>query len=489
MMTYLGFRTVAMHEFHNVDEAQRRLFRELPSVNELLITPVCRALLNTHPHSALLLAARDALAGLRLEIASGELTEASLQETIDQLPDTIAHQLGLERRYSLRPVINATGVILHTNLGRAPLSEAALRHVVDVAQDYCNLELDLETGLRSRRDVHVESLVLRVLNRTSAGTPDSDRRSVIVVNNCAAATFLALNSLAEKSEVIVSRGELVEIGGGFRIPEIMQKSGAILKEVGTTNRTRLTDYERALGPATGLLLRVHQSNFSIEGFSEQTSLSDLVDLSKCAGVPLFEDQGTGLVSSLERFGVSGEPSLLQSFACGVNLIAASGDKLLGGPQCGILVGRNDLIDRIRNNPLLRAFRVDKLTYAALEATLQEHLSEDPGSIPVERMLSLPPDELMRRCREISVQVLSTKLLLDVVPVASIVGGGTAPKATLQSCGLSVRHTSLTAIGLLATLRQLDPPIVGRIVDESVLLDLRTVPPHFDSEFARLLNSL
>ena len=480
---------MAMHDLHNIDEAQSRLFRELPSVNDLLLTPLCKALLNTHPRSALLLAARSALAVLRLEIAAGQQTEASLQRSIDRLPDKIGHQLEVAGRYSVRPVINATGVILHTNLGRAPLSEAALSHVVNVAKDYCNLELDLETGSRSRRDVHAESLVLRVLNRTSAGTPDPDRRGVLIVNNCAAATFLALNSLAEKSEVIVSRGELVEIGGGFRIPEIMEKSGAILKEIGATNRTRLADYERALGPATGLLLRVHQSNFSIEGFSERASLSDLVELSKSAGVPLFEDQGTGLVSSLERFGVKGEPSLLESFACGVDLIAASGDKLLGGPQCGILVGRNDLIERIRKNPLLRAFRVDKLTYAALEATLLEHLSEDPVSIPVERMLSLLPEELMRRCREIAGQVVSSKLVLDVVPVASLIGGGTAPKATLQSCALSVRHASLTAAELLATLRRLDPPIVGRIADESVLLDLRTVPQHFDSEFVCILSSL
>jgi L-seryl-tRNA(Ser) seleniumtransferase len=312
---------------------------------------------------------------------------------------------------------------------------------------------------------------------------------VLIVNNCAAATFLALNSLAEKSEVIVSRGELVEIGGGFRIPEIMEKSGAILREVGTTNRTRLADYERALGPATGLLLRVHQSNFSIEGFSERVSLPDLIELSKRVRVPLFEDQGTGLVSLLERFGIHGEPSLVQSFSCGVDLVAASGDKLLGGPQCGILVGRNDLIERIRKNPLLRAFRVDKLTYAALEATLLDRLSEDPMSIPAERMLSLAPDELMRRCREIAGQVVSSTVTLDVVPVTSLVGGGTAPSAVLQSCALSVRHPFLTAAELLASLRRLNPPVVGRIADDTVLLDLRTVPPHFDSALSGLLSSL
>ena len=223
--------------------------------------------------------------------------------------------------------------------------------MVEVAQDYCNLEFDLESGLRSHRDSHVESLVLRALGTASTPAADSHLHGVVIVNNCAAATMLALNSLAEKSEVIVSRGELVEIGGGFRIPEVLEKSGAILKEVGTTNRTRLADYESAIGPGTGFfLLRVHQSNFSIEGFTERPSLRELVELSKRAGIPLFEDQGTGLLSSLERFGISGEPSLLQSFESGVDLIAASGDKLLGGPQCGILVGKYDLIDRIRKNP-------------------------------------------------------------------------------------------------------------------------------------------
>jgi L-seryl-tRNA(Ser) seleniumtransferase len=480
---------MATHDLHNKDEERNRLFRELPSVNDLVLTPACKALLDIHPRDALVHVARNAIAGLRLEIASGKQTETSLQRSLDQLPDTIAHQLALGRHYSLRPVINATGVILHTNLGRAPLSETALGHVAEVARDYCNLELDLETGMRSRRDVHAESLVLSVLTRTGAATSDPPQHGVLIVNNCAAATFLALNSLAERSEVIVSRGELVEIGGGFRIPEIMEKSGAILREVGTTNRTRLADYERALGPATGLLLRVHQSNFSIEGFSERVSLSDLVELSKRAGISLFEDQGTGLVSSLERFGITGEPSLLQSFACGVDLVAASGDKLLGGPQCGILVGRHDLIERIRKNPLLRAFRVDKLTYAALEATLLDRLSEDPMSVPAERMLSIPPEKLMRRCREIAGQVVSSTVTLDVVPVASLVGGGTAPGATLPSCALSVRHAVLNAEELLANLRRLDPPIVGRIADDAVLLDLRTVPPHFDSDLAGRLSNL
>jgi L-seryl-tRNA(Ser) seleniumtransferase len=484
---FRDFIAMATQNLQSQDETHHRLFRELPSVSDLLLAPGFRVLLNAHSRNSVLLAARKALAGLRLEISAGQHTEITLRQSIDRLPESIAVHLASGKHYSLRPIINATGVILHTNLGRAPLSDAALLHVVEIAEDYCNLEFDLETGSRARRDVHAEPLVLRVLN--GAGSAELDRHGVIIVNNCAAATFLALNSLAEKTEVIVSRGELVEIGGGFRIPEIMEKSGAVLKEVGTTNRTRLADYERAISPATGLLLRVHQSNFGIEGFSGRPVLHDLVELSKRAGVPLFEDQGTGLISSLHRFGIRGEPSLLQSFERGVDLIAASGDKLLGGPQCGILVGRMDLIERIRKNPLLRAFRVDKLTYAALEATLLERLSEDPKSIPVERMLSIPPEELMSRCRQITGQIASSHLVLDVVPVASLVGGGTAPRASLPSCAISLRHDSQSASELLATLRRFDPPIVGRIADDTVLLDLRTVHPRFDAALASLLSSL
>jgi L-seryl-tRNA(Ser) seleniumtransferase len=477
---------MAIHDLKHGDETLQQLFRSLPSVNEVMLIPACRSLLDTHPRATVLRATREVLTAMRSEISSGQHSESSLQQSISLLPKEIAKRLAAGARYSLRPIINATGVILHTNLGRAPLSGEALRHVVEVAQDYCNLEFNLESGLRSRRDSHVESLVLRTLGVPAA---DSDRHGVTIVNNCAAATMLALNSLAEKSEVIVSRGELVEIGGGFRIPEIRVKSGAILQEVGTTNRTRLSDYECALGPGTGLLLRVHQSNFSMEGFTERPSLKELVELSSRAGIPLFEDQGTGLLSSLERFGINGEPSLLQSFESGVGLIAASGDKLLGGPQCGILVGRKDLIDRIRKNPLLRALRVDKLTYAALEGTLLEHLSEETSSIPVERMLGVRPEDLMRRCREVAERINSSQLVLDIVPVASLVGGGTAPKATLQSCAISLRHKSFPAVELLSRLRKLEPPIIGRISDDTVLLDLRTVPPDFDDELASLLTSL
>jgi L-seryl-tRNA(Ser) seleniumtransferase len=474
---------------HSENTATQRLpgldlYRMLPSVNEVLLTPEYQSLLSSLPRDRLLEAVRTTLAGLRQEIATGQHTADSLNQILATLTDRISDQLSTPRKYSLRPIINATGVILHTNLGRAPLSEAALEHIADIAQDYCNLELDLETGTRSHRDIHVESLLLRALD-----IHDPEQYGAVIVNNCAAAMLLALNSLAEKQEVIVSRGELVEIGGGFRIPEILEKSGAVLNEVGTTNRTRLADYERAITPATALILRVHQSNFSIEGFTERPSLEDIVSLAKRAGIPLFEDQGTGLLTSLKRYGVAGEPTLPDSLAHGVDLVAASGDKLLGGPQCGVLAGRRDLIQKVQRNPMLRAFRVDKLTYAALEATLLEYVSGSPEAIPIHRMLSIRPEELMQRCQQIAARLQSTQLAIDVVPADSLVGGGTAPKATLPSCALALRHASMRAEELSSALHRLEPPIIARINDDTVYLDLRTVHPRSDSLLLTLLTQL
>jgi len=460
------------------------LYRKLPSVNDVLLTPECEPLLVSYPRNRVVIAIRATLALLRQQIASGQHTADSLGEILATLNDRVMDQLSTPRNYSLRPVLNATGVILHTNLGRAPLSETALEHIAEIAGDYCNLELDVDTGARSRRDIHAESLLLRALD-----IHNTQEYGAVIVNNCAAATLLALNSLAEKHEVIVSRGELVEIGGGFRIPEILGKSGAVLQEVGTTNRTRLSDYKGALNSNTALILRVHQSNFSIEGFTERPALTDLISVARRAGIPLFEDQGTGLLSSLDSYGILAEPTLPSSLAHGVDLVAASGDKLLGGPQCGLLVGRKHLIHKIQKNPLLRAFRVDKLTYAALEATLFDYASRSPESIPIHRMLAIHPEELIERCRQIASQVHSTRLYIEVVPVESLVGGGTAPKATLPSCALALRHASMRAEELSSALRHLDPPIIARITDDALHLDLRTVPPRYDSFVATLLSRL
>jgi L-seryl-tRNA(Ser) seleniumtransferase len=473
------------------------LYRLLPSLNDLLLSPAFLALLQLHSHSEVTSSSRAVLARLKREIAEGQHTPASLTSVLGSFDLAVADELDRRTRYSLCRVINATGVILHTNLGRAPLSAAAVKHVAETAAGYCNLEFDLESGERSSRDVHAEELLLRLL-RSNGGKGEGGKgeenllleaRGAIIVNNCAAATFLALNSLAEGAEVVVSRGELVEIGGGFRIPEILAKSGARLREVGTTNRTRLSDYEAAISPDTGLILRVHQSNFSIEGFTERPTLGELVSLGRRKKVPVFDDQGTGLLFSLEDLGVRAEPTLVNSFHAGSDLIAASGDKLLGGPQCGLLVGRVELIKRIRKSPLFRALRVDKLTYAALEATLVDHLSGRANAIPVTKMLYTSPEEIRVRCQWIARQVNCGALSVDVTPVLSLIGGGTAPAARLPSSAVSLRHTRLQAQALLLAMRRLEPPVIGRVSDDRVLLDLRTVDATFDATLVSMLQQV
>jgi L-seryl-tRNA(Ser) seleniumtransferase len=467
------------------------LYSLLPSVNDLLLDPTFSALILSHSHNAVVHAVRMVLLCLKQEISGGQHTLPSLRERLATLDVAVSDELRQTTNFSLLRVINATGVILHTNLGRAPLSASALERIVEVAQGYSNLELDLETGERSRRDVHVEQLLLRLL-RTRAGIAEdaltNQRRAAVVVNNCAAATFLGLNSLAEGAEVVVSRGELVEIGGGFRIPEILAKSGARLREVGTTNRTRLSDYEKALSPDTALILRVHQSNFRIEGFTERPTLQELVSLGARKGVPVFNDQGTGLILPLDDLGVRSEPTFIDGFRLGSDLIAASGDKLLGGPQCGLLVGREDLIERIRANPLLRTFRVDKLTYAALEATLMDYLLERHDSIPAVKMLRLSQGEIQSRCRQIADALHPSPLTVEVEPVESLIGGGTAPGSRLPSAALALRHESLTAAALLLKLRRLQPPVIGRVSEDRLLLDLRTVEPDLDATLVSLLQS-
>ena len=475
-------------EHMTTDHDVRSLYSLLPSVNDLLLSPEFDAMLQADSRGTVVRSTRSVLLRIRQEISEGQHTQGSLNSRVAELHSEIANDIARNSLYSLRRVINATGVILHTNLGRAPLSASALEHIVETAAGYSNLEIDLQTGERSRRDVHVEELLLRTLGMPGGDISEAPRAAVIV-NNCAAATFLALNSLAEGREVIVSRGELVEIGGGFRIPEILAKSGARLREVGTTNRTRLADYERAISPDTGLILRVHQSNFSIEGFTERPALQDLVALGKRKNVPVFNDQGTGLLFSLDGLGVSAEPTLSDSYHLGFDLITASGDKLLGGPQCGLLVGRLDLIERIRENPLLRAFRVDKLTYAALEATLMDYVAEKSNSLPIARMLHTPALEILRRCEWVASQVRSAELFAEPVPVFSLIGGGTAPAARLQSSAVSLRHATLQPQALLRSLRLLDPPVIARVNDDTVLLDLLTVEPEFDTTLASLLQQV
>ncbi len=369
---------------------------------------------------------------------------------------------------SLKQVINATGVILHTNLGRAPMSEAALTAVGHAGRRYTNLEFDLQTGRRGKRDVHAAGLLQQLL-----GVP------AVVVNNNAAAVFLVLHALGSGGEVIVSRGELVEIGGSFRVPDIMAASGATLKEVGTTNRTRLSDYERAINKNTRLLLSVHRSNFRIVGFTERPALADLAKLARRKRVPLVEDLGSGCLFDLRPYGISDEPLVQDSLSAGVDLVTFSGDKLLGGPQAGVIAGRPALVEKVRKNPLFRALRVDKMTYAALAATLRSYLSERLDDLPVARMIRLKKEEITRRAQAFVAAAKTGRhgLSLDLVDGESVIGGGSTPGQTLPTTLVAVTHPRLGAKDLERRFRSSNLPVVVRVEDNRVLLDLRTVSPN------------
>jgi L-seryl-tRNA(Ser) seleniumtransferase len=468
--------------------AKSELFRELPSVDELVRAPRFAALLEEHGATTVTDAIRSVIARLREQISSRLLDGAGLGLALEGLNGAVEAQLRKVLSFSLRPVINATGVILHTNLGRASLSEEALAHVHEAGISYSNLEFDIVAGERGKRDVHVDRLFRRLLAEslpslveTAASAVPPGRSpaapstiSTIVVNNNAAAVLLALNTLAEGGEVIVSRGELVEIGGSFRIPDVMAKSGATLREVGTTNRTRIGDYEKGINERTRLLLRVHRSNFEITGFTEQPSIEELVALARRRGIPFMEDLGSGALLDLEKFGIQGEATVLDSLRGGVDVVTYSGDKLLGGPQAGLLSGRPELIARMRANSLFRALRVDKMTYAALEATLLAYVKHEYGKVPALRMMSLSKEEIGLRAESIASRVQSGKVKIEIVDGESVIGGGAAPSSVLPTRLLAVTCSGVTADELSERLRASDPPVITRVEEGRVLLDLRTV---------------
>ena len=462
------------------DATLSELFRRLPSVNDVMRDPAVGSLAALHGHELAVDATRVVLSHLRQEITSGLLHEDSLQIALDGLAAAVQSQLRLAVQYSLRAVINATGVILHTNLGRAPLGEAAIEHIRETAESYSNLEFDLSAGERGKRDAHVDRLFQRLLSEARAGI------STIVVNNNAAAVLLALNTFAEGGEVIVSRGELVEIGGSFRIPDVMAKSGAILREVGTTNRTRVADYEQAITERTRLLLRVHRSNFEITGFTEQPSTAELVDLAARRGIPLMEDLGSGALFDLSSIGIAGEPGVLDSLRAGVDVVTYSGDKLLGGPQAGLISGASKLTTRMRSNSLFRALRVDKLIYAALEATLLEYVRRNHDAIPTLRMMRLAKDEIGKRAEALAAGLSTSTLKVEIVDGESIIGGGAAPSSALPTRLLALARDNLSADELAARLRNSAPPIIARVEEGRVVLDLRTVFPEQDATLAEAL---
>jgi L-seryl-tRNA(Ser) seleniumtransferase len=461
--------------------APSELFRKLPSVDDVMRGPATLALASSYGQDSVVDAARAVLAQLRQEIASGLLDENALDLALSGLAGAVESQLRRTLGYSLRSVINATGVILHTNLGRAPLTEAAIEHIRGITANYSNLELDLTEGTRGKRDIHVERLFQRLLHE-EGGMKDGPPApvSTIVVNNNAAAVLLALNAVAEGGEVIVSRGELVEIGGSFRIPDVMAKSGAILREVGTTNRTRVADYEHAITERTRLLLRVHRSNFEITGFTEQASTAELVELARKRGIPLMEDLGSGALFDLRSIGITAEPGVLDSLRSGVDIVTYSGDKLLGGPQAGLISGGSELIARMRANSLFRALRVDKLIYAALEATLLAYVRHDHDSIPTLRMMRLSKEAIAERAEAVAARAATSRLKVEILDGESILGGGAAPSSILPTRLLALSCEGLSADELAARLRGAETPIIARVEEGRVLLDLRTVFPEQDA---------
>lgn len=442
-------------------------YRSLPSVDKLLADDRLQSLQAAHSRQLVTDAVRQVLEASRSSIAEGQPAPSS-----DQLVASVCTEVESLTQITLRPVINATGVVLHTNLGRAPLSRETMAAMNSVSSGYANLEFDLESGTRSYREVHVSSLLCRLTGAEAA----------LVVNNNAAAVLLALSTLAKRKEVIVSRGQAVEIGGGFRIPDVMRHSGAKLVEVGTTNCTYLSDYERAITDRTAVLLRVHSSNFKLVGFTQEVAVDQLVQLGDRQSLPVLDDLGSGCLLDTARFGLSPEPTVQDSIAAGVALACFSGDKLLGGPQAGIVVGKRLLVDRLRKHPLARAMRMDKSRMAGLAATLLHYLEgQAEQKVPVWQMISIPPEVVERRAREWAEQF---KGLASVMKGESVVGGGSLPGSTLPTWLLAVRGTTaakrqVVIQELAARLRAHKPPVVGRLEGNSLLLDPRTVRPEDD----------
>jgi L-seryl-tRNA(Ser) seleniumtransferase len=443
------------------------LFRHLPAVNDVLQTPAVQALLAAHDHGLVAAAVRQCLAEVRARIVA---KEAANVPNLEQLSEAVRARLEQSLRPKLRSVINATGIVLHTNLGRAPVAEDAARAAYEAARGYLNLELDLETGKRSTRQSAIRDWVCRLTGAESA----------TAVNNNAAATVIALRALCAGREVILSRGQLIEIGGSFRIPEIMAVSGAVLKEVGTTNITRLADFERAITPNTAALMQVHTSNYRIGGFTKSVPLADLVELGRKHGVAVIDDIGSGALLDFTRFGFEGEPLARASIAAGADLVLFSGDKLLGGPQAGILAGKKEHIQRIEKDPLMRAFRLDKMTLAALEATLRLYLNEEAAlrEIPGLRMFGTPLDALRRRAETLARRLQDVPGLTDVQAAEDVAfaGGGSLPDQPLPTWVVEARPAERSDADFAQRLRTGSPAVVCRVREGRIVLDVRTIFP-------------
>ena len=454
-----------------MDPARARLLRQLPQVDELLRHPRLLAAVASLPRPLAAAAVRRGLAELRQFLS--ECPAADLPAELDPTALVLELQKIMEtaKLPSLRRVLNATGVVIHTNLGRSPLAAAALAQIQEVAVHYSTLEYDLNLGQRGSRQDHLEGLLQELTGAEAA----------LVVNNNAAAVFLALTCLAQGKEVIISRGQLVEIGGSFRLPEIMAASGALLREVGTTNKTHLKDYEQAVSDETAMLLKVHPSNFRITGFTSEVVLPELVALGRRYGLLVVEDLGSGCLVDLSRYGLEREPTVQETVQARADLVLFSGDKLLGGPQAGLALGSREVISRLRRHPITRALRPDKLTLAGLEATLRLYLEESQAisAIPTLRLLTRPLAELKRQARALAshlLRVLGPGVQVRVVESIGRVGGGALPQVSLPSRALALRLPPLTPVQLEARLRSASPPIIARIEQDALLLDMRTLLP-------------
>jgi L-seryl-tRNA(Ser) seleniumtransferase len=444
------------------EKSKRATLRDVPSVDQLLRTDAVRELREVVGIRRLTNIARAVTAEIRLSIQNdgGELAESLLSEAVKRMEASVRR----EAQAGIKPVINATGVLLHTNLGRAPLSEAA-RAAMNNAARYCSVEYDVENGMRGGRGARVEALLKDLTGAEAA----------LVVNNCAAAALLILTVLARDGETIVSRGELVEIGGDFRVPDVMANSGTCMVEVGTTNRTHLEDYRRAINANTRLLMRVHPSNYRIVGFASSPTRAELASLAREAGLPLYEDAGSGLLEDLRKYGVVDEPVVRDIVEQGVDVVSFSGDKLLGSVQAGLIVGKHAIISRLRKHPLYRALRSDKIRLAALEATLASHQRElADAEVPVMQMLSLTPEELAQRAHSLAESLDSSSAKFELIAGESALGGGAGPTSTFPTTLIAITHPERSAQDIEHQLRSATPPIISRIAEGKVLLDLRTV---------------
>ncbi len=459
--------------------------RNLPSIDQLLRREGLQLLISSAGRETVRDRLREVLDEFRLELVGSNGNIDSLADAAklcEEIEQRLAARFASRQQTQTQRVINATGVVLHTNLGRAPLSEAALTAINEVARDYSNLEYDLASGKRGKRGTGIEAMLRELLHCDAAA----------VVNNCAAAVLLTLNTLAEGGEVIVSRGELIEIGGSFRIPDVIAKSGARIREVGTTNRTRLADYENAINENTKVILRAHPSNYRVIGFTEKPALEDLAKLAHERGLPLFEDLGSGCLIDLNPLGIHDEPTVSQAIKAGASVVAFSGDKLLGGPQSGIILGEAEFIKRIKSNPLMRALRVDKLTYAALEATVIAYLAGRAlEEIPVQAALHETKESIARRASSFIDQAekLDESMTLKLIDGHSVIGGGSAPETQLPTTLISLTSLKMTPNQMEEKLRLNSPPIITRIIENQLVIDLRTVRPQAEKELLSALARL